>query len=159
LVDLYCDTGQPDKALDLLSKSTNVDDPAFGDKPGTSSFRQGRVYMLVGNYDYAANLWSRYSLRSLRFERSFNALSAAAALIHGELKVADNTFESIPAKISPQASWAFDLGISHLEGGDPASAAEAFTAALTLEPKFALRPIAAYYLEKLGKPVPPPPKE
>ena len=37
-------------------------------------------------------------------------------------------------------------------------AAESFTKALTLVPGLGVRPIAAYYLEKMGKPVPPPAK-
>src|SRR5206468_3998052 len=30
LIDLYCDTGQAEKALDLLGMSTSIDDPALG---------------------------------------------------------------------------------------------------------------------------------
>jgi hypothetical protein len=40
----------------------------------------------------------------------------------------------------------------------PEEAAEHFTKALTLAPDLVVRPIAAYYLEKIGKPVPPPSK-
>jgi hypothetical protein len=40
----------------------------------------------------------------------------------------------------------------------PDQAAEHFTSSLTLAPQLTTRPIAAYYLEKMGKPVPPPPK-
>jgi hypothetical protein len=42
-----------------------------------------------------------------------------------------------------------------LQVGDQLGAAEHFTKALTLAPDMMYRPIAAYYLEKLGKPVPP----
>jgi len=45
-----------------------------------------------------------------------------------------------------------------LEAGSPDDAAEHFTKALTLFPELQFRPIAAYYLERMGKPVPPPPK-
>jgi hypothetical protein len=41
-----------------------------------------------------------------------------------------------------------------LEAGLPVDAAEHFTNALTWAPDLPIRPIAAYYLEKLGKPVP-----
>ena len=45
-----------------------------------------------------------------------------------------------------------------LEAGMPEDAAAHFTKALTLAPDLPVRPIAAYYLEKMGKPVPPVPK-
>ena len=41
-----------------------------------------------------------------------------------------------------------------LEAGLPTDAGEHFTNALTWAPDLPLRPIAAYYLQKLGKPVP-----
>ncbi len=159
LLDLYCDTGQPEKALDLLTKSSNVDDPTFGTEPGTSPLRQGRVWFLLGNYEYAATLWKRNAISALRFERSAKSLSAARTLLYGEAKAATNAFESLPSKITTQGLWEFELGICRLEGGEPDLAAEAFTDALTLAPALPTRLIAAYYLEKLGKPVPPIPDE
>ena len=54
-----------------------------------------------------------------------------------------------------QASLEYEAALCLLEGGQPQPAAEHFTQALTLEPKLTVRPVAAYYLEKLGKPVPP----
>src|SRR5262249_37736040 len=45
--------------------------------------------------------------------------------------------------------------ICELEAGRPEEAAKHFTNALTLSPDMPTRPIAAYYLEKLGKAVPP----
>ena len=52
----------------------------------------------------------------------------------------------------------YELAMCQLEGGMPEAAAENFTKALTLSPEIGVRPIAAYYLEKIGKPVPPPAK-
>ena len=46
-----------------------------------------------------------------------------------------------------------------LESGSPDGAAEYFTRALKLVPDLTVRPIIAYYLEKLGKPVPELPKK
>jgi len=155
LLDLYCDTGQPEKALDLLTKSSNVDDPTFGTEAGTSALRQGRVWFLLGNYEYAATLWKRNAISALRFERSFKSLAAARSLLHGEAKAASTIFVSLPSKISTQGLWEYDLACCRLEAGEPDLAADAFTEALTLAPSLALRPVAAYYLEKLGKPVPP----
>ena len=43
-----------------------------------------------------------------------------------------------------------------LEAGQPEAAAEALTTALELDPDSPLRPLLAYYLEQMGKPVPPP---
>jgi hypothetical protein len=154
LLDLYCDTGQPERAVELLS-SGNIEDPALGGEPGVSTFRQGRVYSLLGNYEYAASLWQERAIPQLRFERGIGALSAGQMLIKGEAQPALNTLINIPVKIATQASWEYDLALCRLESGLPDLAAERFTKVLTLAPTLAVRPIVAYYLEKLGKPVSP----
>ena len=56
LVDLYCFTGQPDRAVELLTTGAS-EDPNLGTEPGTSFLRQGQVYFLLGNYTTAAHLW------------------------------------------------------------------------------------------------------
>ncbi len=158
LIDLYCHTGQPDKALELLSVGA-IDDPNLGSQPGASAMRQGMVYFLLGNYPSAATLWQDRAIPRLRFDRSNRVLAAGSALVRGEAMQATNTFLAIPGTLSQQGSWQYDLGLCKLEGGLPEEAADHFTKALTLAPDLAVRPIAAYYLEKLGKPVPqPPPK-
>ncbi len=65
---------------------------------------------------------------------------------------------SLPSTLMQQATWQYDLAKCELESGLPEKAAEHFTSALTLAPDLITRPIAAYYLEKMGKPVPPPSK-
>ncbi|HMB03546.1 MAG TPA: hypothetical protein VKP69_07380, partial [Isosphaeraceae bacterium] len=153
LLDLYCDTGQPERAVELLS-SGNVEDPALGGEPGVSALRHGRVYFLLGNYEYAASLWQERAIPQLRFERGARALSAGRMLVTGETQTALNTLINIPGKIATQAAWEYDLALCRLESGRPDLAAERFTRALTLAPTLTVRPIVAYYLEKLGKPVP-----
>src|SRR5262249_51706157 len=74
LVDLYCMTGQPDKALDLLSVGT-VEDPNLGSEPGAPAYRQGMVYFLLGNYLSAASLWQDRAIPRIRFYRSERALA------------------------------------------------------------------------------------
>src|SRR5262249_5153984 len=64
LLDLYCTTGQPDKAMDLISGA--IGDPNLGTEPGTSTFRQGLVYYLMGNYLSTATLWGERSIPQLR---------------------------------------------------------------------------------------------
>lgn len=155
LVDLYCDTGQPEKALDILATSTTIDDPTLGAEPGTSAYRQGRVYFLLGNYSYAASLWRNYGIRQIRFERSFAALGAGTSLLHGEAKSASTTLMNLPGKLTTQAGWQNELALCELESGESTQAAEDFIAALNLLPNLPTRPVVAYYLEKLGKPVPP----
>ncbi len=154
LVDLYCSTGQPDKALDLLSVGS-VEDPNLGTEPGTAAYRQGLVYMLLGNYLLTSSLWQDRSIRRVRDDRSFRTLIAGQGMVRGQPLQATNTFLSIPSSLGKQAMWEFDLAMCQLEGGLPDGAAEHFTKALTLEPDLTMRPIAAYYLQKLGKPVPP----
>jgi tetratricopeptide (TPR) repeat protein len=153
LIDLYCNIGQPDRALELFSGV--IDDPNLGSEPGTGAFRQGRVYFLLGNYIPASSLWQDKSIPRIRFDRSTRALSAAGALARGDAMPATNNFLGLPSTLRQQASWAYELALCQLEAGLPDDAAESFTKALTLSPEIAVRPIAAYYLERLGKPVPP----
>jgi tetratricopeptide (TPR) repeat protein len=157
LVDLYCHTGQADKALELLAVGA-VDDPNLGAQPGTSALRQGMVYFLLGNYLSAATLWQDRAIPRLRFDRSNRVLAAGGAFVRGEAMQATNTLLAVPGTLSQQASWEYDLALCKLEGGLPEEAANHFTKALTLAPELGTRQVAAYYLEKMGKPVPPPPK-
>jgi tetratricopeptide (TPR) repeat protein len=155
LVDLYCDSGQPDKALEMISAG-NVDDPTLGTEPGVSAFRQGQVYFLLGNYENSAKLWGDRAIPQLRYDRSGRALIAGTSFLRGQIKPAMSIYLNLPTSIAQQASWAYDLGLCWLESGNPDRAVEPLTQALTLAPDLPQRPIAAYYLEKLGKPVPPP---
>jgi len=155
LVDLYCSTGQPDKALELLSVGA-IDDPNLGAEPGSGALRQGRVYFLLGNYVSAATLWQDRAIPRLRVDRTQKVLKGAANLTRGEAIASTSNYLAIPASLSEQATWEFDLAMCQLEAGTPDEAAVHFTRALTLVPGLAVRPIAAYYLGKIGKPVPPP---
>jgi tetratricopeptide (TPR) repeat protein len=157
LIDLYCYTGQPDKALDLLGVGA-VEDPNLGSEPGAAAYRQGLVYLLLGNYLSTASLWQDRAIPRVRYDRSMRVLSAGQALTQGGAIAATNNFVTLPATLTQQATWEYELAICQLESGLPDAAAEHFTKALTLDPALALRPIAAYYLERLGKPVPPAPK-
>jgi tetratricopeptide (TPR) repeat protein len=157
LVDLYCATGQPDRALELLSMGAS-DDPNLGSEPGMSFKRQGQVYLLLGNYLSAASLWQERAIPRLRFDRTMRALQVAQVFGRGELVPAINTDESIPTLLTRQAFWSFDLAQALLESGEPDRAAEYFTQALKLVPDLPVRPIIAYYLERMGRPVPELPK-
>jgi tetratricopeptide (TPR) repeat protein len=154
LVDLYCATGQPDKALDLLGLGS-VEDPSLGAEPGAAAYRQGLVYMLLGNYLSTDTLWKERSIPKVRYQRSSQLLMAAQLSVRGHDLPATNTFLTFPTTLGQQATWEFDLAMCQLEGGMPDTAAEHFTKALTLDPDLLVRPIAAYYLQKMGKPVPP----
>jgi tetratricopeptide (TPR) repeat protein len=157
LIDLYCNTGQPDKAQDLLTEGS-VDDPNLGAEPGSGALRQGRVYFLLGNYLSAATLWQERAIPRVRFDRTNRVIFAGRDFMRGEVLPSTNTILAVPSSIQQQALWLYDLAMCQLEGGLPEEAAGSFTKALTLAPDMAVRPIAAYYLQKLGKPVPPPRK-
>jgi tetratricopeptide (TPR) repeat protein len=153
LVDLYCNTGQPDKALELLTMGA-ADDPNLGMEPGMSFFRQGQVYLLLGNYLSAASLWQERAIPRLRYDRSMRALSSAQVFGHGDMVGVVNNQLMMPTLLSRQAIWEFELGQCLLESGAPDRAADYFGRALKLVPDIAMRPIIAYYLEKMGQPVP-----
>ncbi len=82
LVDLYCTTGQPDKALELLGLGS-VEDPSLGSEPGAAAFRQGLVYMLLGNYMSTDTLWSQRSIPRVRFQRTGQLLDAGLLAVRG----------------------------------------------------------------------------
>ncbi|MFI5457284.1 MAG: hypothetical protein ACHRXM_17700 [Isosphaerales bacterium] len=157
LIDLYCNTGQPDKALELLAVGA-IDDPNLGTEPGAGALRQGRVYFLLGNYFSASTLWQDRAIPRVRSDRSNRVLLAAGILTRGEASQSTNDFLSLPASLTQQASWEYDLAMCQLEAGTPDEAAVHFTQALTLAPDLHVRAIAEYYLKKIGKPVPPLPK-
>ncbi len=158
LVDLFCLTGQPDRAVELLSTGAS-EDPNLGTEPGASFMRQGEVYFLLGNYVTAAHLWQERAIPRLRYDRSMRALTMGQLLSRGELTAATNSNLLLPGLVNRQASWEFELALCLLESGSPEGAADHFTRALKLVPELAVRPIIAYYLEKLGKPVPELPKK
>ena len=161
LVDLYNDTGQPDKSLDIIS-SMNIDDPFLSSGPGmvgigTATHRQGMVYYLLGDYRNAVSLWEDRSITQVRNTRLVQPPMAAQALLHGEPIGSTRMFIELPDLITRQAEWEFELGMATLEGGSDSSVVIwHFRSALELEPDLAVRPVIAYYLEQLGEPVPPP---
>lgn len=156
LIDLYCDTGQPEKAAEVLGVAAGMpDDPSLGAEPGTAALRQGLVYFLLGNYEDAGLFWERRAIRALRFDRSERALAQLQTLLRGNPKQAVNSLQMIPGTINTQAAWEYDLALCRLESGAPDSAAEHFTKALELVPDMQARRLIAYYLEKMGKHVPP----
>ena len=158
LVDLYNDTGQPDKALDLItSLALNIDDPSLSTGVGTASHRQGMIYFLLGDYRNAIALWGERSVSQVRTQRLMQAPIATQMLLKGDPVASTRMFIELPEKVDQQAEWEFELALAGLEGGLPgAFAAEHFRAALELEPNLGVRPVIAYYLEQLGEPVPPP---
>ena len=97
LVDLYCNTGQPDKALELLSTGA-IEDPNLGAEPGSGAFRQGRVYFLLGNYLSAATLWHERAIPRVRADRSGRVLAAATGLTRGDAMQTTNTYLALPLR-------------------------------------------------------------
>jgi hypothetical protein len=85
-------------------------------------------------------------------------LASATGLTRGDALQTTNVYLALPGSLRQQATWLYDLGMCQLEAGMPQEAAESLSKALTLSPDIGIRPIAAYYLEKLGKPAPALPK-
>lgn len=149
LVDLYCQTGQPDKSFDLVS---NIEDKALYTGPGTPAHRQGLVSFLLGDYDNAASLWRDRALQQVKADVSGGAVQAAQNLLQGNVKPSVAGFVHLPTLLLDEATWEYELGLCLIESGQPDEAAGHLTRALRLEPKFPIRPLLLYYLEKLGKP-------
>ncbi|WP_205678636.1 tetratricopeptide repeat protein [Aquisphaera insulae] len=154
LVDLYCSTGQPDRAMELLSVGAS-EDPSLGSEPGASYRRQGLIYLLLGNYLSAANFWQERAIPRLRYERTSRALSTAQFVSRGDLVSAASTDLTLANLLGQQAGWEFELGVCLLESGTPDRAADAFSRALKLEPSTPYRPLMAYYMDQMGRAVPP----
>ena len=135
----------------------NVDDPSLSTGVGTASYRQGMVYFLLGNYENAVTLWRDKSIAQVRTQRSLMAPAADPDAPQRRARRLDPDVpgaarEGRPAGRSGSSSWPWP----RLEGGLPPDlAADHFQTALKLEPDLTVRPLIAYYLEKLGKPVPP----
>jgi hypothetical protein len=149
----------PEKALEVIG-NLNIDDPSLSTGVGTASYRQGKVYFLLGNYDHAVTLWTTKSVAQIRTQRSMMAPAATQMLLNGDPVSSTRMLLELPEQVDQQAAWEFELALAALEGGlPPELAADHFTTALKLEPAMSVRPLIAYYLEKLGKPVPPPRSE
>ncbi|WP_158633423.1 tetratricopeptide repeat protein [Tautonia sociabilis] len=154
LVDLLCNIGRPDEAIEYLGGG---DEQGLSSGPGTAQFRQGRVYFLMGDYRTAAELWRSLALPQLQAARAEGAMQTATLMLTGQPMAAVQAALNVPAQLSQQAEWEYLLGICLLEGGFPAEAGPHFRSSLELNPELQGRPIAAFYLEKLGLDVPPPP--
>jgi tetratricopeptide (TPR) repeat protein len=167
LVDLYCRTGQPDKANDLIAQSSTdlVEDTALDTGPGTPSYRNALVSFLLGYHANAISLLRDRAIPQLRQSIAGQAITAARMLFQGQpLQSVQSTLEltgspAASGQVKTQATWLIHLGLIQLEAGDPEGAAASFTNALELDPANSTRPLLAYYLDRLGKPVPPIPQE
>ena len=153
LIDLYCRIGEPDKAFEQFGGG-NVNDPALATGPGTGAYRQGLANLLIGAYDLAAALWRDRAIPELRMSETVQAMEAGRLLLQGSPKASTDAFQKLPAQLGNQAAWEYHLGLAALEGGMPTAAADHFEKALQLEPTIPVRPLLAYYLEKLGRKVP-----
>lgn len=152
LVDLLCDTGQPDRALPYLDNIGN--DPNLATGPGTDSFRQARVYFLLGDHKTAAQLWGPVSIEALRGARANAAIQSALMLLRGDPANATRVAMDVPNQLAQQAEWEYILGLALLEGGRPTEGGEHLRLALELNAKLSGRPIAVEYLGKMGLEVP-----
>jgi hypothetical protein len=159
LLDLYCEVGEPDKAGELWT-SGNAADQVLSDGPGTAALRQGRVFLLLGNYDSALAVWAREAIPSLRGQRTYSVPMATRALLDGEPDRTTRMLLEIPDEVTRQAVWEFEAGVASLEAGHAVDeTASHLTNALKLAPRLTVRPVIAYYLKKLGRPVPELPAE
>ncbi len=175
LVDLYCQIGQPDEAYNLLD-TTNVNDPSLATGPGTAAYRQGLVSFLLGFYGNAAFFWQLHALPQLQATQSVQALSAVRGFLFGDAEgLTRSTLELTGSPgarglVQTEAMWESDLAFCLLESGLPQDVVDEkgkvlqegavthFRKALKLDPRMPIRPLIAYYLEKLGAEVPPMPE-
>lgn len=151
LIDLYCQLGMPDQAIPLVG---NTGGKALETSAGLSPYRQGLVSVLLGNYPGAEVLWGNESIPVARLDEMRRGLMAGNMWLVGELGTATRSFIELPDQGRVVASRLFELGMIQLESGQPEAAADSFTKAAKREPEADFVPIARYYLEKLGKPLP-----
>lgn len=154
LLDLFCQAGWPDRAFELFD-SNNVEDPGLNTGPGTSSYRQGMVHFLIGSYDVAGTLWMR-AVHQLREVMGAESLEATRNFLRGMVREASETNQQLPEQLSTLTQWEIDLGLGLLEAGLPQIAGEHMEKALKLDPDLPARPLLAYYLDQMGRAVPPP---
>ena len=155
LIDLYCQLGMPDQAIPLIGNTGNK---SLETSAGLSTYRQGLVSALLGDYPGAFVGWGNESIPVTQLDELRRGLMAGQMWMLGELGTATRTFMELPDQSRTVAARLFDLGPIQLEGGMPKAAAESFTKSLKREPLSDISPIARYYLEKLGKPFPETPK-
>jgi tetratricopeptide (TPR) repeat protein len=167
LVDLYCRTGQPDRANELIGTGPmdSINDPALYTGPGTPAYRHALTSFLLGYHQNANQVWQDFAIPQLRSSIAQEALSSTRGLLLGDARQASESFLQLvgspgaAGRVQNHATWEIHLGLSMLQSGDPEGAGEHFRKALELEPRNATRPLLAYYLKKLGKEVPPMPED
>ena len=162
LVSLYVRSGQPEKANERLA-SRPVDEPALYNGPGTPSYTNGLVNLLLGFYDNTVSYWRDAALpQALQSERE-QSFSIARTLLAGRPDEAVNTamdltgLPSKPGLIEIEASWEFELALCLLESGDSKGAGQHFVKALEFNPQISVRALIEDYLKKLDVPIPPDP--
>ncbi len=168
LVDLYCLVGQADVAQDLIGQSQALDDPSLETEPGMGYYRHARIFLLMGDYGSAMALYAQ-AIGRLRNNTIRQALDTASSsmfpmgrqtgTLQGNFLLATRLAMELPSQLATEASWESELGLLLLEAGDPKTAGEELTKALTLAPDLPVRPLAAALLEAIGLPVPPPKSE
>ncbi|MDX2037095.1 MAG: hypothetical protein SFX72_10620 [Isosphaeraceae bacterium] len=162
LLDLYCEAGMVDKALELWD-SGNIGDPNLDDRgadgrprAGTAAMRQGRVFQLLGNYSSALGIWLQQALPRLEGTRISEIPEAVRSLIRGDGQSTVRVFLDQPEEMARQAYFEFDIALACLESGMPVEeTAKHFEQALRVAPDLPVRPVIEFYLKKLGKPIPP----
>jgi tetratricopeptide (TPR) repeat protein len=150
LVDLYCQIGEPEKAVPHIG---NLEDPQLSTGPGTAGYRQGMVNFLLGHYEVAAPLWTN-AVMQIRAAESLKAMEAARTFLAGDPRPAATSFLELPGQLGNQATWECEIGFCYLEAGQPSRAGDHFENALRLRPDLPSRPLLAYYLDKLGRKAP-----
>ena len=155
LVELYCETGRPDKTTDQVA-NVEINDPALGTEPGEGAYRLGLISLLLGDYIKGVALWSQ-AVRQTCEARVFEATDTLARMLLGEPSCAAAGALSVPRRVGIESQWLYELGLLSLEGGrlDNESAGDRFASALRLSPQLNTRPVAVYYLEKMGMKIPP----
>ena len=156
LIDLYCQVGRPDKTTDLVA-TVEINDPALGTEPGEGAYRLGLISLLLGDYIKGVALWSQ-AVRQVREARVYEATDTLARMIQGEPARAAVGALNVPRRLGIESQWVYELGLLSLEAGrlDNLSAGDRFLSALRLSTELTTRPVAVYYLEKMGMKIPSP---
>jgi tetratricopeptide (TPR) repeat protein len=150
LAQLYLHIGQPgDNQRGADQQMVNMQQGTGGMRSGEKEELWALIKLMQGDYD-RARAFMEAAIAETRINLTKETLlSMTADLRNGTMMhVAFGPIDSVDA-VDRLVRMEHQLGMIHLEAGEPGEAAKHFKQSLAMRPDNAYRPIAAFYLEKI----------